>query len=72
MKKDTFKHIVEADGTEYFMQEVDEMDKDHGPDDTSRTNEGRINAANSKFTHRQHIFIQKLEFVMIKVKKVTT
>ena len=56
MKKDTFKHVVEADGTEYFMQEVDEMDKNHGPDHTSKTNEGRMYATNSKFTDRQHIF----------------
>ena len=31
MKKSTFKLIVDHDGTEYLIQEEDEMDKNHGP-----------------------------------------
>ena len=36
MTKETFKYVVEADSTEYFMQEIDEMDKNHRAVYTSR------------------------------------
>ena len=52
MTKQTFKHVVEADGTEYFIQDIDEMDKNHGADDSQRTNEGRMYANNSKFSDK--------------------
>ena len=44
MRQDTFKVIVEPDGTEYLIQNVDELDKNHGADDPNKTNEGRIYA----------------------------
>ena len=42
MTKDTFKLMVEPDGTEYLVQHIDEVDKNHGPDDYNATNEGRM------------------------------
>ena len=51
MRKDTFKVIVEPDGTEYVIQNIDKADKNHGPDDTNETNEGRMygNPGKNKF-----------------------
>ena len=48
MKKSTFKIVTEPDGTEYVMQEMDEIDKNHGYDDDTRTNEGRMYATNGE------------------------
>ena len=48
MKQNTFQIIVQPDGVEYVVQHVDEMDKNHGPDDTNMTNEGRMYATNGK------------------------
>ena len=42
MTKETFKLFVEYDSTEYVYQDQDETDKNHGPDDTNATNEGRM------------------------------
>ena len=42
MTQDTFKLITEMDGTQYLVQNIDEADKNHGPDDTEQTNEGRM------------------------------
>ena len=42
MTKETFKKIVKPDGTEYIIQHQDEIDKNHGPDDTDITNQGRM------------------------------
>ena len=42
MTQDTFKMITEPDGTQYIIQNIDEADKNHGPDDTTATNEGRM------------------------------
>ena len=42
MTKDTFKTVVEHDGTEFLIQAVDELDKNHGPDDPNATNQGRM------------------------------
>ena len=42
MTKETFKKIVEEDRTEYLIQAIDELDKNHGPDDPSATNQGRM------------------------------
>ena len=47
MKKDTFKYVCEPDGTEYFIQNIDELDKNHGPDDTNPSNEGKMYATGS-------------------------
>ena len=48
MKIDTFKHIVQPDGTEYYLQFIDEVDKNHTADDQNRSNEGRMYATDSK------------------------
>ena len=61
MKRNTFKLIVEADGTEYYMQDLDEIDKNHTADDTSRTNEGRMYATNSEFIHNCSIINLELQ-----------
>ena len=49
MKVDTFKIFVEPDGTEYVYQAIDEMDKNHGIQDTENTNNGRMYSTNSKY-----------------------
>ena len=48
MTKQTFKLVCEPDGTEYYMQDIDEMDKNHGADDPNKTNQGRMYATNSE------------------------
>ena len=48
MTKETFSYIVDHDGTEYFKQQIDEMDKNHGPSDYNMTNEGRMYATGGK------------------------
>ena len=48
MTKNTFKLVVEPDGTEYFMQDIDELNKNHTADDTIRTNQGKMYATNSE------------------------
>ena len=42
MQKDTFKVVVEPDGTEYLMQSKDELDKNHGIADTKKNKTGRM------------------------------
>ena len=42
MKKNTFRVVVEPDGSEYVIQNIDKADKKHGPDDSNPTNEGRM------------------------------
>ena len=44
----TFEVVCEPDGTEYVIQSIDEMDKNHGIDDNSMSNEGRMYATNGK------------------------
>ena len=46
--KQTFKLVVDPDGTEYLVQDQDEMDKNHGPDDYDKSNDGRIYGDPSK------------------------
>ena len=48
MKVDSFKVFVEHDGTEYVYQAIDEMDKNHGIEDSETTNNGRMYATNGK------------------------
>ena len=48
MKKNTFSLIVQPDGTEYYIQNFDEMDKNHGVKDDQKNNEGRMYATNGK------------------------
>ena len=49
MTKETFKLVVQPDGTEYYIQDIDEMDKNHGADDPHMSNTGKMYATNSKF-----------------------
>ena len=49
MRKDTFTVVIDpSDGSEYVKQNIDEVDKNHGPDDTSPTYEGRMYADTCK------------------------
>ena len=57
MKTTTFRYICEPDGTEYFIQETDEMDKNHGIYDQNKTNEGRIYATGGKSLQNLIIFL---------------
>ena len=57
MTKETFKYVVEVDGTEYYMQQIYKMDKNHSPNDTELTNEGRMYTTNSKFSDEHYLLI---------------
>ena len=48
MTKSTFKLVTEVDGTQYYMQEIDEIIKNHTANDSERTNQGKMYATNSK------------------------
>ena len=48
MKKNTFQVVVDPDGTEYVIQAIDEMDKNHGIEDTDNSNKGRMYATNGE------------------------
>ena len=48
MTKKTYKYMVDPDGTEYFVRDIDEMDKNHGVEDFTRANEGKIYATNGE------------------------
>ena len=48
MTKSTYKYVVDPDGTEYFIQDIDEMDKNHGIEDFTKANEGKMYATNGK------------------------
>ena len=49
MTKETFKIKVQPDGTEVLIQAIDEMDKNHGPDDTNRTNDAKVFSTNGNY-----------------------
>ena len=40
--------VVEPDGTQYYIQVLNEMDKNHGIEDDEKNNEGRMYATNGK------------------------
>ena len=42
MTRSTFRVFTESDGSEYVYQAIDEADKNHSPDDTTTSNEGRM------------------------------
>ena len=42
MKKSTFAIAVDENGKKYIYQQEDEADKNHGPNDTTIANQGRI------------------------------
>ena len=48
MTQDTYKLITENNGIQYVIQAVDEMDKNHGIQDTDDTNTGKMYATDSK------------------------
>ena len=49
MTTNTFQLVVEPDGTEYVIQKSDEIDKNHGIEDTEKTKQGRMYAIKCKF-----------------------
>ena len=49
MTTDTFRLVTELDDTEYVIQDTDEMDKNHGFEDTNKTKEGKMFATGCKF-----------------------
>ena len=42
MTKDTFKVVVENDGSRYIIQAIDEKDKNHGVQDTEPSNQAKM------------------------------
>ena len=50
MTKETFKLVITNDGTEFFEQAIDEIDKNHTADDNTKTNEGKMYATNGKYS----------------------
>ena len=78
MRKNTFKIVVDPDGTEYLIQDIDELDKNHGPDDHDKTNDGRMYGNNHKHfnnfsTHldsflKENITTSKLDLNKYKIK----
>ena len=44
MEKDWFKLVVDPDGSMYVIQEKDEKDKNHGIQDTTKANDGKMYA----------------------------
>ena len=48
MTKDTFKLVTELDGTEYLVQNIYEVDKNHRPDDYDATNQGCMHGNEGK------------------------
>ena len=58
MTKSMFHLVTEHNGSQYFEQFVDEMDKNHTADDYTKTNEGRMYATNSKKISKHFTFTQ--------------
>ena len=48
MTQNTFEVRAEPDGKEYIFQAIDEIDKNHGPEDVTQTNQGKIYATNGE------------------------
>ena len=68
MKLNTFEIVTEPDGTQYLIQAVDEMDKNHGIADTKKNKEGRMYSTGGN----KHEFITKINknFKIRKIKHV--
>ena len=49
MTKETFKLVTNPDGSEYVIQQTDEIDKNHGIEDTHKTKEGKMYATGCKY-----------------------
>ena len=68
MTKDTFKVEVDpAEELEYIVQSIDELDKNHGINDTKPTNEGRMYADPGK---NYSISIENITFYIAEQLKV--
>ena len=48
MTKETFKYVMQPDGTEYFEQEIDELHKNYMADDSNKSNEGKMYATHGE------------------------
>ena len=46
MTQDTFEVQADHDGKEFIFQAIDEVDKNHGPEDVTKTNQAKIYATN--------------------------
>ena len=57
MTKSTFEIQVEADGTEFVYQAIDEMDKNHGIEDTENTNKGHMYATGGEQNPLIYLFL---------------
>ena len=58
MTTDTFDIIVQPDGTEILIQMTDEIDKNHGPDDTVKTNNAKVFTTNGKSIRKSKCLIK--------------
>ena len=62
MTKNTYKVHVDPTGLEYVKQVIDELDKNHSPDDTIPSNDGHMYADPGK-THTYHQFSSPINIV---------
>ena len=67
MTKETFKVIVQPDSTEVLIQAINEIDKNHGPDDTGKTNDAKVFSTNGKY----FLILKKLTKIAIETIKLT-
>ena len=51
MTKQTFELKTDPDGTQYIIHKSDEIDKNHGIQDTTKTKEGKMYATGCKYKH---------------------
>ena len=56
MTTDTFQLVTETDGTQYVIQAIDELDRNHGPNDTNPSNDGRMYEIQGRNCTRNVIF----------------
>ena len=50
MQQDTYTVITNPDGSQLVVQNIDEIDKNHGPEDSTETNQGRMYPTGGMFT----------------------
>ena len=48
MTKATFDVIVQPDGSEILIQKIDKINKNHGPDNTEKTNDAKVFSTEGK------------------------
>ena len=51
MMQNTFTILTEPDGKQIVVQNIDEADKNHGPQDDTPTNEGRMYETGGKYIY---------------------